>query len=100
MIILQTTTANPLVARSGASASIRRIGWGEHGSGCVGVGNTLVPKRDHLVQRRRSVAHLTEGLPQNAGKTLPVKGIGMNGTVRVDHRSVAAPSVQKLGTTC
>jgi hypothetical protein len=31
-----------------------------------------------------SVAHLTEGLPQNAGKTLPVKGIGTNGTVRVD----------------
>jgi hypothetical protein len=57
---------------------------GEHGSGRAGIRNTLVPKRDHLVQRRRSVAHLTEGLPQNAGKTLPVKGIGTNGTVRVD----------------
>jgi hypothetical protein len=28
----------------------------------------LVPKGDHLVQRWRSVAHLTEYLPQNAGK--------------------------------
>jgi hypothetical protein len=49
------------------------LGVGEHGSGRVGVGNTLVPKRDHLVQRWRSAAHLTEGVPQNAGKTLPVK---------------------------
>jgi hypothetical protein len=63
---------------------LRVLGVGEHGSGRAGVGNTLVPKRDHLVQWRRSVAHLTEGLPQNARKTLPVKGIGTNGTVRVD----------------
>jgi hypothetical protein len=42
------------------------------------------PKRDHLVQWRRSVADLTESLPKNARKTLPVKGIGMNGTVHVD----------------
>jgi hypothetical protein len=63
---------------------LRVLGVGEHGSGRVGVGNTLVSKRDHLVQWRRSVAHLTEGLPQNVGKTLPVKGIGTNGTVRVD----------------
>jgi hypothetical protein len=51
---------------------LRVLGVGEHGSSRAGVGNTLVPKRDHLVQRRRSVAHLTKGLPQNAGKTLPV----------------------------
>jgi hypothetical protein len=44
----------------------------------------VVPKGDHLVQRRRSVAHLTEGLQQNAGKSLPVKGIGTNRTVRVN----------------
>jgi hypothetical protein len=44
------------------------LGVGEHGSGRAGVGNTLVPKRDHLVLWRHSVAHLTEGLPQNAGK--------------------------------
>jgi hypothetical protein len=30
------------------------------------------------------VAYLTEGLSQNVGKTLPVKGIGMNGTIRVN----------------
>jgi hypothetical protein len=44
----------------------------------------MVPKRDHLVQRRRNVAHLTESLPQDTGKTLPVQGIGTNRTVRVD----------------
>jgi hypothetical protein len=47
------------------------LGVGEHSSGRAGVGNALVPKRDHLVQRRRNVAHLTEGLPQNTGKALP-----------------------------
>jgi hypothetical protein len=60
------------------------LGVGEHGSGRAGVRNTLVPKRDHLVQRQRNVAHLTEGLPKNAGKTLLVKGIDTNRTVRVD----------------
>jgi hypothetical protein len=55
-----------------------------HGHGRAGVGNTRVPKGDHLVQRRRSVANLTENLPQNAGKILLVKGLGTNGTVRVD----------------
>jgi hypothetical protein len=54
------------------------------GSGHAGVRNTLVPKGDHLVQRRRSVANLTESLPRNAGKTLPVKDIGTNGTVHVN----------------
>jgi hypothetical protein len=58
--------------------------WGEHDRGRAGVGDTLVPKGDNFVQRRRSIADLTEGLPQNAGKTLPVKGIGTNGTVRID----------------
>jgi hypothetical protein len=55
-----------------------------YGRGHTGVRNTLVPKGDHLVQRWRSVANLTESLRQNAGKTLPVKGIGTNGTVCVD----------------
>jgi hypothetical protein len=44
----------------------------------------LVPKRDHLVQRRRNVAHLTESLAQNTGKTLLVKGIGTDRTIRVN----------------
>jgi hypothetical protein len=44
------------------------LGVGLHGRGRAGVGNTLVPERDHLVQRGRSVAHLTESLPQSAGK--------------------------------
>jgi hypothetical protein len=60
------------------------LGVRKHRSGRAGIGNTLVPKRDHLVQRRRDVAHFTEGFPQNAGKTLLVKGISMNSTVRVD----------------
>jgi hypothetical protein len=55
-----------------------------HDRGRAGVGNTLVPKGDHLVQRRRSVANLIESLPQNAGKNLLVTGIGTNGTVHVD----------------
>jgi hypothetical protein len=63
---------------------LRVLGVGKHGSGRAGVGNTLVLKGDHLVQWRRNVAHLTEGLPQNVGETLPVKGISTNGTVRVD----------------
>jgi hypothetical protein len=62
-----------------------RVLWvRKHRSGRAGVGNTLVPKRDHLVQRRRNIAHLTESFPQNTGKTLLVKGIGTNRTVRVD----------------
>jgi hypothetical protein len=55
-----------------------------HGRGRVGVGNPLVPKGDHHVQRHHSVANLTESLPQNAGETLLVKGVGMNGTVCID----------------
>jgi hypothetical protein len=55
-----------------------------HDRGRAGIGNPLVPKGDHLVQRWRSVADLTEILPQNAGKTLPAKGVGTNGTVRID----------------
>jgi hypothetical protein len=60
------------------------LGVSKHRSGRVGVGNTLVPKRDHLVQRRRNIAHLTESLPQDTGKTLPMQGIGTNRTVRID----------------
>jgi hypothetical protein len=79
---------------------IKNLGRHKHGSGRAGVGNTLVPKGDHLLQRWRSVAHLTEGLPQNAGKTLLVKGIGMNGTVHVDLVDRWLRHLyKKLGTT-
>jgi hypothetical protein len=61
---------------------VLRVRW--HDRGRAGVGDTLVPKGDHLIQRRRSVANLTKSLPQNAGKTLLVKGIGTNGIVRVN----------------
>jgi hypothetical protein len=58
------------------------VRWHDHGR--AGVGKPLVPEGDHLVQRRRSVADLTESLQQNAGKTLLVKGVSTNGTARVD----------------
>jgi hypothetical protein len=50
----------------------------------AGVGGPLVLERDHLVQRPCSVANLTESLPQNVGKTLPLEAVRTNHTVRVD----------------
>jgi hypothetical protein len=60
----------------------------------------MVPIGDHLVQRRRSVANLTESLPQNAGKSLLVKGISTNGTIRVDLVVWCLRHPYKNGTTC
>jgi hypothetical protein len=50
----------------------------------VSVWDPLVPEQDHLIQRRCSVANLTESLPQNAGKTLLVDAVGTNRAVRID----------------